>query len=98
MVAIACVSVATFGYTGCLVNMLALPADYYPNQVLGSIWGMASMGSGFGGMVFTLLTGEVLVRFSYTPIFFGFGIMPLVSAAILIFVTTRPGAMQKLTV
>jgi MFS transporter, ACS family, hexuronate transporter len=88
LLAIACVSVATFGYTGCLVNMLPLPADYYPQNVLGSIWGLASMGSGFGGMVFTLLTGEVLVRFSYTPVFFGFGIMPLICVAILLFVTT----------
>jgi ACS family hexuronate transporter-like MFS transporter len=87
-IAVGCVSVATFGYGGCLANMLALPADYYPKNVLGSIWGLASMGSGFGGMLFTLLTGEVLVRFSYVPVFVGFGLMPLVSAAILVLLTT----------
>jgi len=48
------------------------------------------MGSGFGGMVFALLTGEVLVRSSYKPILIAFGIMPFVSAAILLFVTTQP--------
>jgi MFS transporter, ACS family, hexuronate transporter len=92
LVSIACVSLATFGYTGCLANMLALPADYYPKNALGSIWGLASMGSGFGGMVFTLLTGEALVHFSYKPVFFGFGIMPLICMAILLSVTTRSPA------
>jgi ACS family hexuronate transporter-like MFS transporter len=92
LVSIGCVSMATFGYTGCLVNMMALPADYYPKNVLGSIWGLASMGSGFGGMAFTLLTGEVLVRFSYKPVFFGFGLMPLICAAVLLLLTTRSPA------
>jgi MFS transporter, ACS family, hexuronate transporter len=87
-IAVGWVSVATFGYGGCLANMLAMPADYYPKNVLGSIWGLASMGSGFGGMLFTLLTGEVLVRFSYVPVFFGFGLMPLICAVILVFVTS----------
>jgi ACS family hexuronate transporter-like MFS transporter len=41
------------------------------------------MGSGFGGMVFALLTGLMVDRFSYTPVFIGFGIMPLVCTAIL---------------
>jgi ACS family hexuronate transporter-like MFS transporter len=67
--------------------MLALPADVYPKNTLASIWGLASMGSGFGGMLFTLVTGWAVARFSYTPVFIGFGLIPLVSAAILLFVT-----------
>jgi hypothetical protein len=34
-------------------------------------------------MVFTLITGWAVDRFSYTPVFFGFGALPLVCAAIL---------------
>jgi ACS family hexuronate transporter-like MFS transporter len=41
------------------------------------------MGSGFGGMLFTLLTGWAVDRFSYTPVFIGFGILPLICAATL---------------
>jgi hypothetical protein len=41
------------------------------------------MGSGFGGMVFALLTGLVIDRFSYLPVFIGFGLMPLLCAGIL---------------
>ena len=41
------------------------------------------MGSGFGGMLFTLITGWVVDHYSYTPVFFGFGILPLICATIL---------------
>jgi ACS family hexuronate transporter-like MFS transporter len=77
------VSLAMLGYTGCGSIMLAYPADVYPKNVVGSIWGLASMGSGFGGMIFALLTGLVIDRFSYVPVFIGFGLMPLVCAGIL---------------
>ena len=82
-VSIAFVSVAMFGYTGALANMLSIPADVFPGGAVASVYGLASMGSGFGGMVFTLITGWVVDRWSYVPVFVGFGVMPLVCAAIL---------------
>lgn len=86
---IAWVSLATFGYTGGLANMLALPGDFFPFNMLGSIWGLASMGSGFGGMLFTLLVGWIIGRFAYVAVFIGFGLMPLVALGILLLITTR---------
>jgi MFS transporter, ACS family, hexuronate transporter len=83
------VSLATFGYTGSLANMLALPGDFFPPNVLGSIWGLASMGSGLGGIFFTLLVGWTVERFAYVPVFIGFGLMPLLALGILILITTR---------
>lgn len=80
---IALVSVAMFGYTGCNAVMLACPADVFPKNVVGSIWGLASMGSGLGGMVFALLTGLLVDHYSYLPVFIGFGTMPLICAGIL---------------
>ena len=38
------------------------------------------MGAGFGGMLFTLITGWVVDHYSYTPVFIGFGILPLICA------------------
>jgi ACS family hexuronate transporter-like MFS transporter len=70
-ISIGLVSLATLGYTGCAANMLAFPADVFPKNVLGSIWGLASMGSGFGGIVFALLTGWVVDHYSYVPVFIG---------------------------
>ena len=82
-VSIALVSVAMLGYTGASANMLSMPADVFPKNAVASVWGLASMGSGFGGMLFTLVTGWAVDHFSYTPVFLGFGVLPLICAAIL---------------
>jgi MFS transporter, ACS family, hexuronate transporter len=81
--AIAFVSIAMLGYTGALANMLTIPSDVFPKNAVASVYGLASMGSGFGGMLFTLITGLVVERWSYTPAFIGFGILPLICASIL---------------
>ncbi len=82
-VSIGLISTATLGYSGALANMLAMPADRFPGSTVGSVWGIASMGAGFGGMVFSLLTGWVVDHYSYVPVFVGFGILPLVAAAMI---------------
>ena len=82
-ISIAFVSVAMLGYTGSLANMLSFPADVFPKSTVASVYGLASMGAGFGGMLFTLITGWVVDHYSYTPVFIGFGILPLICATIL---------------
>ena len=82
-ISIGLVSLAMMGYTACGSILLACPADVFPKNLVGSIWGLASMGSGFGGMIFALLTGLVVDHFSFVPVFIGFGLMPLVCAGIL---------------
>ena len=77
---IALISVATFGYTGALANLLAVPGDVFPKGAVASIWGFASMGAGFGGMIFSLVTGWLVERYSFQPTFVLFGIIPLISA------------------
>lgn len=72
---------AGFGYTAALVNLLALPGDLYPSSSVASIWGLASMGSGFGGMVFSMLTGWMVDRWSFLPAFYFFSLLPLIAAA-----------------
>jgi MFS transporter, ACS family, hexuronate transporter len=81
--AIALISVAMLGYTGSLANMLAMPGDVFPKNSVASVYGLASMGSGFGGMLFTLITGWLVDHYSYTPVFVGFGLLPLICATIL---------------
>jgi ACS family hexuronate transporter-like MFS transporter len=80
---IAFASIAMMGYTGCLASMLSLPGDVFPTHAVASVYGLASMGSGFGGMVFTLITGWAVDKYSFTPVFFGFGLLPLICALIL---------------
>ena len=83
--AIALVSIAALGYTVSLANMLALPADVFPKDVVASTWGFASMGAGFGGMLFSLITGWIVGQYSFTPAFILFGIIPVIGAAIVWF-------------
>jgi ACS family hexuronate transporter-like MFS transporter len=83
--AIALISLTTFGYTGYNANTLAFPADVFPRTVLASVWGLASMGSGFGGMLFMALSGWLIARFGYTPVFVGYGIAPVVALALVLF-------------
>jgi ACS family hexuronate transporter-like MFS transporter len=91
------VSIAMTGYTGSLANMLAMPADVFPGNAVGSIWGLASMGAGFGGMLFSLITGWVVDHYSYTPVFIGFGLLPLVCGAIVWTITgpLRPAVFKE---
>jgi ACS family hexuronate transporter-like MFS transporter len=63
--------------------MLAMPGDVFPQSAVASVYGLASMGSGFGGMLFTLITGWVVDHYSYTPVFIGFGIVPLICALVM---------------
>ena len=83
--AIALISVTAFGYTGYLANTLAFPADVFPRSKVASVWGLASMGSGFGGMLFMALSGWLIGRYGYTPVFIGYGILPLIALAIVLF-------------
>jgi ACS family hexuronate transporter-like MFS transporter len=83
--AIALISTATFGYTGALANVLAIPRDLFPKNAVASIWGLASMGSGFGGMIFSLVTGWLVDRYSFKPAFVLFGLTPIVAACLIWF-------------
>jgi MFS transporter, ACS family, aldohexuronate transporter len=91
------VSVAMLGYTGVTANMLAFPADVFPKSVVATIWGLASMGSGFGGMVFALVTGWLVDRYSYVPVFIGFSLIPMIALLIIWFVLgpLRPASLPS---
>jgi ACS family hexuronate transporter-like MFS transporter len=83
--AIALISLTTFGYTGYTANTLAFPPDVFPKNALASVWGLASMGSGFGGMCFMALSGWLIGKFGYRPVFIGYGVMPLIALSLVLF-------------
>lgn len=76
-------SIAVFGYTGAQANLLAFPADVFAADSVASVWGFASMGAGFGGMLFSLITGWIVNRWSFTPAFILFGTIPLLAGVLL---------------
>ncbi len=87
------ISLAMTGYTASLANMLSFPADVFPKNAVASVYGLASMGAGFGGMLFSLITGWVVDHYSFTPVFIGFGITPLLCALI---IWTLLGPLERL--
>jgi ACS family hexuronate transporter-like MFS transporter len=88
---VALISLATFGYTGALANLLAIPGDAFPDGVVASVWGIASMGSGFGAMIFSLITGWIVDHYSFRPTFVLFGLLPIVAACIVWFLPRDAG-------
>jgi ACS family hexuronate transporter-like MFS transporter len=89
---IALISLATFGYSGALANLLALPGDVFPKGAVASIWGFASMGSGLGGMIFSLATGWLVDHYSFRPVFVLFGALPLIAAGLVWTLPKRSGS------
>jgi ACS family hexuronate transporter-like MFS transporter len=85
-ISMACVSLAMAGYTAATANMIALGSDVCGPDSIASVYGLASMGSGFGGMVFALLTGWIVERYSYTPAFVLFALLPILCVLVLWFV------------
>ena len=82
-VATGCVAIAMAGYTGANVSQLAFVVDAFRKESVATVWGIASMGAGFGGMLFTLIAGWVIQHFSYGPVFIGFGLIPVICSTIL---------------
>jgi|ERR1035441_5598484 ACS family hexuronate transporter-like MFS transporter len=82
-VSIALVSIAMVGYTASMAVTLAMPADVFPKSAVASVWGLASLGTGVGGMLFALITGWLVDHYSNVPAFILFGITPLVFVLIL---------------
>lgn len=86
-------SLAGFGYAAYSSNTMAFPGDVVPQSATASVWGLASVGSGFGGMVFQSLSGVTVKNLSttynyavaYNVVFVGYGIMALIGLSIVLF-------------
>ena len=71
-----------------------MPADIAPRGLVGSVYGIAALGGGLGGMICTEATGIVVDKFhSYLPVFVAAGVMPILATIVLVFLG---GRMQKL--
>ena len=58
-------------------HMFAAVTDLFPEHQVGRAAGLMGMAGGLGGLLFPLLTGVLVDRISYTPVFFLVGLMPL---------------------
>jgi ACS family hexuronate transporter-like MFS transporter len=74
-VAIAGISLIAFAFQSWIVNIHTIPSDCFPKQDVGSVFGIGGTAAGIASMLFTLLVGYLVDRFSYTPVFILVGLM-----------------------
>ena len=87
-IAMASISVIAFAFQSWIVNIHTIPSDTFPKQDVGSVFGVGGTAAGIASMLFTLLVGYVVDRWSYAPVFIMVGVMaPL--AAVLFFTIMR---------
>ena len=84
------ISTIAFGFQSWIVNVHTLPSDCFPRQDVGSVFGIGGTSAGIASMLFTLLVGYVVDRFSYTPVFIMVGLMGPLAAILLL------GIMRKI--
>jgi MFS transporter, ACS family, aldohexuronate transporter len=67
--ALGLISLVLFAFQFWINNLQTLPSDLFPKGVVGSVFGLGGMAAGISSMLFINLTGHVVQRYSYTPIF-----------------------------
>jgi ACS family hexuronate transporter-like MFS transporter len=88
-------AIAGFGYTAYSANTMAFPADVVPKSATASVWGIASVGAGLGGVIFQSISGVAIKKLSahfsysiaYSAVFIGYGLMALIGLSIVLFMT-----------
>jgi ACS family hexuronate transporter-like MFS transporter len=58
---------------------LTFPSDLFAQDVVASATGLSGLGAGLAGVLFTLLVGQLVDKFSYAPAFFLAGTIPLLA-------------------
>lgn len=83
--AIAYVCAATFGFGMWSANILALHADVFPAETMGTAMGSTLMAASLGGAIFTYGVGQVVDHLGYAPVFWTVGLLPLAACVTLLF-------------
>jgi ACS family hexuronate transporter-like MFS transporter len=83
-VAVGLISIATAAHQGWSANLFTLTSDMFPRRAVGSVVGFGGMAGAVGGMLISIVVGEILQRTgSYVPIFFMAGFTYLAALAII---------------
>ena len=82
-VCMALISIVTFSFGVWTTTEVTLCADILPPGAVGRMTGLSSTGSALGGILFTILTGWLVDHFSYSPVFYLAGAIPLLGFALL---------------
>jgi MFS transporter, ACS family, hexuronate transporter len=86
--ALAVIGIVLFGHTFLSANMFAVVTDMFPDEAVGRVTGLHGLCGGLSGLLFPLLTGFLVDRFSYWPAFALAAVMPL-AGVISLFTVSR---------
>lgn len=75
--ALGVIGIVLFGHTFVSANMFAAVPDMFPDRLVGRVTGLHGFCGGLSGLLFPLLTGFLVDRFSYAPVFALAAVMPL---------------------
>ena len=64
-------------------NMFAAITDLFPDHTVGRATGLTGVAGGLSGLIFPLLTGYLVDKVSYAPVFIMVAVMPLIGASLL---------------
>lgn len=67
-------------------NMFGAVTDLFPDHTVGRATGLTGVAGGLSGLLFPLLTGYLVDRVSYAPVFMMVAFMPLIGTALLFIV------------
>jgi ACS family hexuronate transporter-like MFS transporter len=81
--ALAWICVVLMGHTCFAANLFAVISDLYPENAVGRVTALTGVSNGLTGMLFPLLTGYLVDKISYAPVFLLASFMPLVACALL---------------
>lgn len=76
-VAIAIIGLSIFGSNVIEANYIGVVTDVFPGPVTGRLTGLTGIGDNILSMTLMLVTGVVVDRYSYLPIFIGVGAIPI---------------------
>ncbi len=76
-------------------HMFAAATDLFPEDQVGRATGLTGIAGGLSGMLFPLLTGLLVDRFSYTPVFACVALMPLMGTIALFAVGRKYRTLDK---
>jgi len=88
-IAIAGISLIAFAFQSWIVNIHTIPSDCFPKEDVGSVFGIGGTAAGIASMLFTLLVGFVVDRFSYTPVYVMVGVMGPLGLVVFLLVMRR---------
>jgi ACS family hexuronate transporter-like MFS transporter len=81
--ALAGICLVLLGHTFLSANMFAAISDVFPSSAVGRVTALTGIAGGLSGMLFPLLTGVLVDRFSYLPVFSLAAVMPLAGSLLL---------------